>query len=171
MLRGVYANPEKELVRLRDAGKLTQVARGTYIAKPDDIAPDRPWKLRFEAAALAYATAIYGDRVPVLFGLSAARVHHAIPRAIGVVFTVRDPATVDARPERTELGPAMVASPEQALIDLIRWPDLGGMPAEARAAVAPLWDRVDRERLTRLLGQAPATVRRTVNAAMGGRNG
>lgn len=37
-----------------------------------------------EAAAAAVATALYGDGVPVLTGLSAARMHRALPRAIGV---------------------------------------------------------------------------------------
>ena len=187
MLRDVYANPEKELVRLRDTGRLVQIARGTYTAKPDDIAPGRDWRPRLETTAVAYATAVYGDQVPVLFGVGAARFHHAIPRAINVsvvavpashrevrlliggrvVFTVRDTAHLDARPERTELGPAMVATPEQTLIDLIRWPDLGGLPAEAIAAARLLRDQVDRDRLNRLLERVPATVRGRVEKTMG----
>ncbi|MDR1237938.1 MAG: hypothetical protein LBK28_06835, partial [Propionibacteriaceae bacterium] len=84
MLRQVYANPEKELVRLRDQGRVIQLARGTYTAKPDDVPAKRQWHPGLEAAAMAYATAVYGDRVPVLFGIGAARFHHAIPRAINV---------------------------------------------------------------------------------------
>jgi len=182
VLRGVYANPEKELVRLRDSRRLLQIARGTYIARPDDIAPGRDWRPGFETVAMAYATAVYGERVPVLFGLGAARFHHAIPRAINVtvvavpashrevalftggriVFTVRDTNGLDARPERTELGSAMVATPEQTLIDLIRYPALGGMPAEAAAATRTLVGQVDTLRLGRLLERVPATVHRQV---------
>lgn len=191
MLRGVYANPEKELVRLRDAGRLVQIARGTYIAKPDDIPPQRDWQPRLETAAMAYATPIYGDRIPVLFGIGAARFHHAIPRAINVtvvavpashrevrlltggrvVFTVRDTAQVEARPEQTDLGPIMVATPEQTLVDLIWHPALGGMPAEAIAAARLLLDQIDQRRLIRLLDYVPMTVRHKVSDMMGEDNG
>ncbi len=188
LLRDVYANPEKELVRLRDAGRLVQIARGTYMAKPDDVAPNRAWQPRLEVAAMAYATAVYGDHVPVLFGIGAARFHHAIPRAINVtvvavpashrevrlltggrvVFTVRDATALDARPEQTELGPVMVTTPEQTLVDLIRWPDLGGIPAEAGAAILALRDQVDTARLVRLLERIPATARIQVEKLMEG---
>ena len=30
MLRGLYANPEKELVRMRELGTVVQIAPGTY---------------------------------------------------------------------------------------------------------------------------------------------
>jgi len=186
-LRGVYANPEKELVRWRDTGRLVQIARGTYIAKPDHVAPGRDWWPRLETAAVAYATAVYGDRVPVLFGLGAARFHHAIPRAINVtvvavpashrvvplltggriVFTVRLTSGLDARPEGTELGPALVTTPEQTLIDLVRYPGLGGLPAEAAAAARVLRDHVDGARLAGLLERVPATVRRQVATTLG----
>jgi len=189
MLRGVYANPEKELVRLRDTGRLLQIARGTYIARPDDIGPDRAWQPRLETTAMAYATGAYGDRVPVLFGIGAARFHHAIPRAINVtvvavpashravrlltggriVFTARDTVALDARPESTELGPALVATPEQTLVDLVRWPDLGGLPAEAGSAITLLRDQADEVRLARLLERVPATVRGRVKRVMGQR--
>jgi hypothetical protein len=191
MLRGVYANPEKELVRLRDTGRVTQIARGTYVAKPDDIPADREWWPGLEAAAMAYATAVYGDRVPILFGIGAARFHHAIPRSINVtvvavpashrqlrlatggrvVFTARDLDKIEARPERTALGLAMVATPEQTLIDLVRQPDLGGLPTEAMAAAVFLRDQIDERRLNRLLPSLPITVRNKVHDFMRWNNG
>ena len=156
MLRDLYANPEKELVRMRDQGTLTKIAHGTYVAKPDRITPNQPWKPLFEEAAMAYATAAYGDRVPILMGIGAARHWHAIPRAIGVtviavpephrpvqldtggiIFTVRRAEPVEAIPVQTGLDTMRVTTIEQTLIDLIRYPDLGGMPDEARAAAAP----------------------------------
>ena len=122
--RVVYANPEKELVRPRRNGLVIRIAHGTYIAKPDTGAPSEPWKPPFEEAAMAYATASYSDRIPVLAGIGAARHWHAIPRAIGatviaqpehhrpvnlttggrIVFTLRDTTTIDALPVDTTLG-------------------------------------------------------------------
>ena len=122
--RVVYANPEKELVRPRRNGLVIRIAHGTYIAKPDTGAPSEPWKPPFEEAAMAYATASYSDRIPVLACIGAARHWHAIPRAIGatviaqpehhrpvnlttggrIVFTLRDTTTIDALPVDTTLG-------------------------------------------------------------------
>ena len=167
MLREVYANPEKELVRMRQAGTLVQVGHGTYVAKPDRVPPRQPWKPPFEEAAMAYATAAYGDRVPILAGLGAARHWHAIPRAIGVtviavptqhrpvtlatggtiIFTVRDPATAAAVPVQVGLGTFLVITIEQTLVDLVVRPDLGGMPDEALAAAQALRGRVQADRL------------------------
>ena len=124
---------------------------------------------------MAYATAAYGDRVPVLAGLGAARHWHAIPRAIGVtviavpeqhrpvslatggriVFTCRESDALDALPVAAALGTMRVTRIEQTLIDLVLRPDLGGMPSEARAAAIALEPRVDPERLARLVAQLP----------------
>lgn len=176
MLRDVYANPEKELVRLRANGLVVRIAHGTYVAKPDTVAPDEAWKPPFEEAAMAYATAAYGDRVPVLVGLGAARHWHALPRAVGVtvvavpeqhrpvtletggriVFTVRRAGTVDAVPVQVSLGTMLVARVEQTLVDLVLRPDLGGMPREAEAAARALVDRTDGPRLDQVLAALPA---------------
>lgn len=182
MLRGVYANPEKELVRMREAGTLTQVAHGTYVAKPDRVPPEQAWKPPLEEAAMAYATAAYGDRVPVLTGLGAARQWHAIPRAIGVtviavpaqhrpvrlatggtvVFTVRDQTTMATVPVQAGLGTFLVTTIEQTLVDLVLRPDLGGMPDEARAAARALRDRVDDARLDAVIAWLRPTWARKV---------
>lgn len=45
---------------------------------------DVDWRPPFEHAAMAYATAQYGDRVPILFGIGAAPFHRPIPRAVAV---------------------------------------------------------------------------------------
>jgi len=173
MLRGLYANPEKELIRMRDRGHVVRIAPGTYTAKPDTIAADTKWLPDFEEAAMAYATAHYGNRVPVLFGIGAARFHHAIPRAIGttviavpeqhrpitleagggrVVFTRRDVNRLDARLERGGLGWFLVTTPEETLLDLLDRPELGGMPAEAIAALGALGGMAEQDRLLRLVG-------------------
>jgi hypothetical protein len=188
MLRDRYANPERDLVRMRDDGRLVQIAHGTYIAKPDSIDPRQPWVPPLEEAAMAYATAQYGNRVPILAGLGAARFHHAVPRAIGVtviavpeqhrpvtlrtggrvVFTTTDVDRLDARTERGGLGPMLVTTPEQTLIDLIERPGLGGMPTEARAAASAFRDIVHHERLQRLLPARPRTTQAKVREFMEG---
>ncbi len=177
MLREVYANPEKELVRLQANGLVVRIAHGTYVAKPDTVAPDETWKPPFEEAAMAYATAAYGDRVPVLVGLGAARHWHAVPRAIGVtviavpeqhrpvtlrtggriVFTVRRAGNVDAVPAQVGLGTMLVARVEQTLVDLVLHPGLGGMPHEAEAAARVLAVRTDDLRFDRVLSRLPAS--------------
>ena len=176
LLRGLYANPEKELVRLRNRGTLTKIAHGTYIAKPDRIAADQQWMPPFEEAAMAYATAAYGDRVPILMGIGAARHWHAIPRAIGVtviavpephrpvnletggrvVFAVRRAEPVEAIPVQSGLGTMRVTTIEQTLIDLIRYPDLGDIPQDTAAAARALRGRIDDVELTRLISRIPA---------------
>ncbi|GAA2183118.1 hypothetical protein GCM10009785_25290 [Brooklawnia cerclae] len=186
MLRAVYADPEKELVRMRRDGRLVRIAPGTYTARPDDIATDADWFPNFEEAAMAYATGQYGPRVPVLAGIGAARFHHAIPRAIGVtviavpqrhrpvtlanggkvIFTCAEVVRLDARLETGGLGAFMVATPEQTFVDLLAKPSLGGLPAEAQAAAAALAHSIDADRARRVAAQFPVEVRRRVEAAL-----
>ena len=187
MLRDVYADPAKELARMERNGALVRIGHGVYVAKPDQYGPQDSWSPPLEEAAMTYATAFHGDRVPVLVGIGAARHHHAIPRAIGVttvavphqrrpidldtggrvVFTVRDPEVIDARPERGVIGTYLVATPEQTLIDLVTNPELGGMEAEARAAATALRGRVDLARIERILGMASIRARRAVSSFLG----
>lgn len=186
MLRDVYADPEKELVRLRRTGRARRIAPGTYVATPDTVAPGAWWTPGLEEAAMAYATAAYRDRVPVLVGLGAARWWRAIPRAIGVttvavpaqhrrveltiggtiVFTTRHVERIDAVPATGELGTFLVATIEQTAIDLVLRPDLGGMPAAAAAAVPALVDRADPDRLGRLVDRLPRARRDRVRDAV-----
>jgi hypothetical protein len=181
MLRRLYANPEKELVRMRDRGTLVRVAHGTYVAKPDRIAPETPWRPELEEAAMAYATAAYGDRVPILMGIGAARHWHAIPRAIAVtVIAVPEPHRIveldtggrvlftvrrrepEAIPVQAGLGVMRVTTIEQTLIDLLERPGLGDMPAEALAAARALLVRANPGRLDRLLNRMPGPAARRV---------
>lgn len=95
-------------------------------------------------AAAGVAAAIYGIRNVALMGLTAARVHRAIPRALGVrgrrrspqhrpitlhdgvqvIFVCRDVERLDVRPEALELGRALVTTPEQTALDLAARPAL-----------------------------------------------
>lgn len=159
-LATAYAKPRDELGRLAKTGSVTRLAHGVYTLTPLGARPG--WFPELEVAAMAWATAIYGDRVPVLMGLGAARFHGAIPRAIGVtvvalpvqhrrmeiatgraVFVARDVEALRARTERTELGDMLVTTPEQTLVDLVARPTLGDMGGEAEAAARHLAARVD----------------------------
>lgn len=191
MLRDHSSNPERDLVRLRDAGRLVQIAHGTYTAKPDTIDRGQAWQPPLEEAAMAYATAQFGNRVPVLAGIGAARFHHAIPRAIGVtviavpeqhrpmtlqiggrvIFTRTNVDRLDARTERGALGPMLVTTPEQTLIDILQRPDLGGMPTDALAAATALRDRVDPARVEEILNTRPRTVQTKVRTFLDERIG
>ena len=159
--RAVYVEPRPEFARLTDRGVLHQLATGYYAIVPPE-ATDRRWLPSLEAAAYGIAAADYGPTVPVLMGLSAARVLGAIPRALSVAvvaieknrptldladreasvrFVHRDTSRLEAERVETELGAALVTTVEQTLLDLAHLPKVGGVPDEARTAVAALWRR------------------------------
>jgi hypothetical protein len=149
---------------------MNRLAHGVYYAIPDDA--EQPWVPTIEAGAAAVATAFYGDRVPVLMHLSAARIHGVVPRALGVaivavprqhkhvrlldrqsgevVFVKRDVDALDATLEETDLGETLATTPEQTILDLARRPGLGDLPDQAREAVATLLRRCDMNRVADL---------------------
>jgi len=139
-LAAVYAFPAPALAALARRGIVHRLAHGIYCAVPPEYAGDT-WRPSLEAATAAIATTLYGDRVPILQGLTAARMHHALPRAIGaayvavptqrrpmrladrdgeVRFVIRTVANLDAVAMTTELGQALVTTPEQTVLDLAR---------------------------------------------------
>lgn len=139
-LASVYAFPGPALAALAHRGVVHRLAHGIYCAVPPEYAGDT-WRPSLEAATAAVATALHGDRVPILTGLTAARVHRALPRAIGVGyvavptqrrpmrladrdgevhFVMRTVANLDAVAVTTELGQALVTTPEQTVLDLAR---------------------------------------------------
>lgn len=161
-LARVYANPSQELQRLSGTGEVLRLAHGVYVAVPLGVQPG--WKPLLEDGAMAWATALYGDRVPILMGVGAARFHHAIPRAIAVTvialpvqhraldllggrvwFARRDVDGLAARTERGELGEMLVTTQEQTLLDLVSRPALGGLAGEALEAARVLARGVDRD--------------------------
>lgn len=161
-LTGMYAHPKKEIRELRLSGVLHRLAHGIYCAVPPEADPGT-WRPTLEAAAAAVATALVGDRVPILAGLTAARVHHALPRAIGagfvavpmsrrpvrladrdaqVHFAARDVTALDAVLVRTDLGPALATTPEQTVLDLART-DPRAEDLDAQEAIGALWPECD----------------------------
>lgn len=172
-LAEVYAQPSEALHRLAGQGRVRRVAHGYYVAVPDD--ENDLWWPAVEDVAAGVATAIFGERVPVLMHLTAARLHGAVPRALAVAvvavpeqhepvrllgtragtvrFVRREVAQLDAVLRRLELGPALVTTPEQTVLDLARRPRLVGLEGEAADAVRQLLPRCDRDRLQRLAAE------------------
>lgn len=170
---GIYAAPRPELARLAEAGVLHRLARGYYIVVPQ-VYVGRSWLPELEAAAAGIAAAVFGPDQAVLMGVSAARVHGAIPRALAtaviavprqhraidlvdrpavVTFVRRDTGVLDAERVETSLGAALVTTPEQTVLDLARRPGLGDADTDVPAAIAALYRRSDPERLAQLAMQ------------------
>lgn len=134
----VYAQPAAQLRRLANAGAIIKIAHGYYAAIPVDKSKG-DWLPSLETLTAGLATAIYGQGNGALWGLSAARVHGALPRAIATGFALgpsqhrplaltvrpgeahfrmRDPERLEVEYLATELGPGLVTSIEQTILDL-----------------------------------------------------
>lgn len=176
-----YAHPRQEVREFVRRGLLHRLAHGIYCAIPPESDP-ATWRPTLEAATAAVATALYGDRVPVLTGLTAARVHRALPRAIGtgyvavptrrrplhladrdgdIRFVTRDVTTLDAVLVQTDLGPALATTPEQTVLDLAR-NDPQAEDVDALEAIAALWPECDTDVLEEIAARQRmrATLRR-----------
>ena len=169
----IYAHPGTQMARLERNGLLHKVAVGYYVVVPQDrVGTD--WRPTIEAAAAGIATAAVGPGHAVLMGLSAARIHNAIPRALGtgivavpddrrditlrdrngtIHFVQRDTDTLDAELMATDLGQCLVTTPEQTVLDLAHRPALGNAESEAHAAITTLLPRCTDTTLERLAGQ------------------
>src|SRR5664279_1026496 len=78
-----YAHPAPQLRRLEQLGVLHRLAHGYYTVVPQDQIGTN-WMPALEAAAAGIAAArFHPDRAP-LMGVSAARLHGALPRALAV---------------------------------------------------------------------------------------
>ncbi len=184
-LAGVYAHPGPELAILSRRGVVHRLAHGIYCAVPPEHSGGG-WRPTIEAAAAAVATALYRDHVPVLTGLTAARMHGALPRAIGVGyvavptqrrplrlsdrdgevrFVMRAVAALDAVAMPTELGQALVTTPEQTVLDLAR-ADPRAEDLDAQEAITALWPECDPVVLAEIAGrQRMRTTLRRIEAS------
>lgn len=165
----VYAQPAAELKRLTDAGAVVKIARGYYAAVPIGK-QSTSWLPSMEDLAAGLASAVYGPGNGALWGLSAARAHGALPRAIAtgyafgptqhrpialllrqgeVQFRKRDPDRLDIEYLDTELGPGLVTSVAQTILDLStrHFEGDGDLRTEA---VRNLMNVVDRDELADL---------------------
>lgn len=185
----VYAHPGTQMARLERLGLLHKVATGYYIAVPQDrVGTD--WRPTIEAAAGGIAAAAVGAGRAVLMGITAARMHNVVPRALGVAivavpewrhpvtlhdrdgviqFVERNTDALDAELMTTELGQCLVTTPEQTVLDLAHRPDLGHVAEEVQAAITALLQRCDQGTLERIAAEqrlkaALGRVRRTAKA-------
>lgn len=169
----VYAQPAAELSRLAKAGAVIKIARGYYAAIPVDKR-EGDWLPSLETLAAGLATAIYGPNHGALWGLSAARVHGAMPRALSTAFALgprqhrpialtvrpgavefrkRDPQRIELEYLGTELGPGLVTSIEQTILDL-SGQDFNDDSEPRVEAVRNLMALADADRLRELAGRA-----------------
>ncbi|MCX4098111.1 type IV toxin-antitoxin system AbiEi family antitoxin [Nocardia sp. alder85J] len=169
-LADFYAQPGPEVARLVEQGVLHRVAHGYYIIVPPDYV-GRTWLPGLEAAAAGIASSIYGPDRAIVMGISAARMLGAVPRALATAVVAvpsqhrpitlvdrsaqvrlvrRDTGTLDAERLETPLGPALVTTPEQTVLDLARRPDLGNAEADVRSAIATLYRGSDSSRLAQI---------------------
>lgn len=169
----VFAHPRPQLARLVAAGVLHRLAAGFYAVVPQEFT-GVPWMPGLEAAAGGIAGVLFGSDSAVVMGLSAARLHGVVPRALAsglvavprqhrpirlldrdarVVFVARDVARLDAEMVDTEVGRLLVTGVEQTALDLARRPDLGDAADQAREAAAVLWDRCDQDIVDRVAAE------------------
>ena len=164
---GVYAHPRPEFARLARSGVLHRLATGYYAVVPDGRI-GLPWLPDLESSALGIAVSDEGSESVALMGISAARVHGAVPRALGIavvaaarhratisladreasiVFVRRDIKRVDVERRPLELGQGWVTTVEQTIVDLASRPELGGVAGESYDAVRALLPRADQDLL------------------------
>jgi len=79
----VYAHARPQLARLENVGLLHRLANGYFAVVPQERVGSA-WMPTLEAAAAGIAAADFGARGFALMGISAARMHHVTPRAVGV---------------------------------------------------------------------------------------
>ena len=162
-LAGLYVNPTAELARLEKQGAVRQAARGYYVLVPAQWVTDSSWRPSLEAVALGVAIADYGVDQVALMGLSAARLHGALPRAVAaasaavpkqrpplgtrwgqIFFHTRDIAPLDLERVETVLGAGYQTTVEQTVLDLARWADAWSISGEMIAeAITSLAGRAD----------------------------
>lgn len=138
---GVYAHPHAEMARLVENGVIVRLATGYYAVKPLNRLGMDAWRPELEAVALGVAIVDYGTDAVALMGVSAARHHGAVPRAVAAAtvavpkqrpvlhtdvgeigFVKRDTNRLDVERVETELVTGWVTTIEQTLLDIAARP-------------------------------------------------
>jgi len=150
---------------MTDTGALRKVATGYFVAPPDSEVLNAELRPTLEGLALGIARRDYGAKGAALMGMSAARKHGVVPRALGVgivavpnqrprlrttfgevVFVTRQVDRLDLVRARTDVTEGWVTSREQTILDLADRPTLGGVTVEsASEAITALAGGVDWE--------------------------
>jgi hypothetical protein len=142
----VYAHPRSEFERLLEQAVLRRISTGYYALAPMERLGDPRWRPDLAAAALGIAQADYGKETTALMGITAARRHGALPRAIAtavvavpkqrprlhtdlgeIVFVKRDVRRLDLERVDTELTSGWMTTAEQTALDIAARPELGGI--------------------------------------------
>lgn len=162
----LYVQPRAEFLRLEKIGVLLKVAHGYYVVIPEANRGGE-WRPDMEAIALGIGIADYGKEAVALMHLSAARIHGAIPRAIGlavlavpkqrptletkfgrIIFVKRNVGQLRRIRIETELGSGWTTNLEQTTLDLAKRESLVSDFREvAREAAIALFSRIDKEKL------------------------
>ncbi len=183
----VYAYPRAELARLARSGVVHRLAAGYYAVVPQERLGDLRWRPELDAAALGLAQTDYGVNAVALMGVSAARYHGAIPRALAVavvavpkqrpaltshagqiIFVKRDIAPLDIEHVTTQLASGWVTTIEQTVLDLAARPRLGGLNRQdAAETIRELAARADWALVDRLAAaqHKPAALRAAMTIA------
>ncbi|GAA3631720.1 hypothetical protein GCM10022267_18330 [Lentzea roselyniae] len=160
---GFYAHPRGEFERLVEQAVLRHICTGYYAMAPMERLGDPRWRPELAAAALGVAQADYGRDAVALMGVTAARRHGALPRAIGtavvavpkqrprlhtdlgeIVFVKRDVQRLDLERVETELTEGWMTTPEQTVLDIAARPRLGGLEeADAWQILRALGRKID----------------------------
>jgi len=157
----IYTQPRVQLLRLERGELLHRMADGYFAVVPQDRIGTK-WKPTLEGAAAGIAATDFGAGNYVLMGLTAARVHGVLPRAIAyavvaaprrradlhlsdrtatIRFLPREVDQIEAERLTTDMGPCLVTTPERTVLDLAHLPNLGAMESEAWAAIDQLLPR------------------------------
>lgn len=178
----MYAHPRAELARLVGTGVIRRLATGYYAVVPQNRLGDDAWRPEVEAAALGIAVADYGPAAVALAGMSAARCHGAVPRAIAaatvavpkqrpalrteigeISFFKRNVYALDVERVETGLVAGWVTTVEQTLLDIAARPDRFGLHlGDLAETMAALRRRADLALVAELAAQQhqPAALRR-----------
>lgn len=161
----VYAHARPQLARLAESGLLHRLASGFYAIVPQDRVGGS-WLPSLEGAAAGIAAAEFGVGRYALMGMTAARLHHTVARAVAVAsvaaprrreplrltdrpatirFFVRDIDAMHVEMLQSDMGGCLVATPEQTVLDLAHLGAAEGLQQEAQSAIQALLPRCDRE--------------------------
>jgi len=180
-----YAHARPQLARLTESGLLHRLAPGFYAIVPQDRVGGR-WLPSLEGAAAGIAAAEFGVGRYALMAMTAARLHHAVPRAVAVAsvaaprrraslrltdrpatvrFFVRDIDAMQVEMLQTDMGRCLVTTPEQTVLDLAHLSAGKASWQEAQAAIQALLPRCNREMLAEIA--ATQRLKRSLDRVLG----